>query len=513
METHPPLKSKTRPLATVMGMRILRLMVFLQAGMALTAAEQTSALWGVSGEAWSPASRLPQFGKAGYGSGERNIPDYPVTTNVREHGAKGDGVTDDTEAFRNAIRDARVPGAVLVPPGRYLLTDVVEINRSGIVLRGEGPEKSILVIPKPLSEIHPLANVDAVKSAYSFTGGFVVMKGTDRGADVADVVALSKRGDATLTLSSTSGIKSGDWIRLIMEDPPDHSLLRHLHGDLLDPGSDTLRMKRPVDWAARVTSVDGNRISLDRPLRLDVRPEWKPEVRTLDPTLKDSGIEDLGLEFPGAAKRPHLQEEGFNAIQLNGAVDCWIRNVTVTDADNGVIVAGSRFCTVDRLTTRAEKRTGLTGHHAMWATGRTQDCLFIRFRCDTRYVHDLTVEGFSNGNVFTAGSGVSINCDHHRNAPYENLFTDFDAGDPARLFASSGREDRGPHSGARTTFWCIRGKGNVPPLPPAEHWPLLNLVGFGNYKPSQEENGPWVEPGNGTITPSNLWEAQRAKQE
>ena len=484
---------------------------FLQPKAAI-ASDQISALWGKSGECWNPASRLPEFGTAGYKSGKEPIPEYPVLTTVKEYGARGDGVTDDTEAFRKALLSVKERGAVLIPAGRYVLTDVVELNRSGVVLRGEGPDKSVLVLPKPLSEIHPRANVDAVKSAYSFSGGFLSMKGTNAGVKLGDVLEPAKRGDTALTLVSTNLPKPGDRIRLLMQDPPDHSLLHHLHGDLLEPGTDTPNLKQPVDWAATVTAVNGGRITLDHPLRVDVRTEWKPEVFLLSSTLRESGIENLGLEFPGVPKQPHLKEAGYNAIELKGAVDCWIRNLTVTDADNGVIMGGSRFCTVDGFTTRASKRSGLTGHHAMWATSRTQDSLFVRFKCDTTYVHDLTVEGFANGNVFASGSGVAINCDHHRNAPYENLFTDFDAGDPRRLYESSGREDRGPHSGARTTFWCIRGHGKFPPLPLDKDYPLINVVGFGDYPTSTTPSGPWVEPGDGHLAPANLWEAQAQKR-
>ena len=92
--------------------------------------------------------------------------------------------------------------------------------------------------------------------------------------------------------------------------------------------------------------------------------------------------------------------------------------MTAIDADNGVIVGGSRFCRIENMRFKAAKRSGLTGHHALWATGSSQDCLFTNFRMDTTYVHDLTVEGFANGNVFTKGSGIEINFDHHRNAPY-----------------------------------------------------------------------------------------------
>jgi hypothetical protein len=298
-----------------------------------------------------------------------------------------------------------------------------------------------------------------------------------------------------------------------MQDPGDHSLLRHIHADLAEPGVDTPNLRPPVvDWAVRVAAVEGLVVELDRPLRLDVRREWTPEIFAMAPTLAESGIEDLGFEFSGEPKRPHLQEAGFNAIHVIGAVNCWIRNVTVTDADNGVIMNRSRFCTVEGFTARAAKRRGVTGHHALWATGKTQDALFFGFRLDTTYVHDLTVEGLANGNVFTKGVGVAVNCDHHRNAPYENLFTDFDAGDPRRLFQSSGREDRGPHSGARTTFWGIRGRGIFPPIPPAGEWPLINVIGVGSYSPVRDPDGPWVVPGGDTFAPTNLWEAQVARQ-
>jgi hypothetical protein len=331
-----------------------------------------------------------------------------------------------------------------------------------------------------------------------------MMVGADRGQQIATIVAPAKRGDTVLTLSGKTGLNVGDWIRLTMHDPGDRSLLKHILGDLQKNGNDTGK----VDWAAQVTAVDGPRITLDRPLRLDVRANWSPIVKAMKPTLSESGIESLGFEFPGVKKLAHLKEAGFNAIQLVRAVNCWIRNVTVIDGDNGIDLSDCRFCTVDGFTTRAVKRTGQTGHHALSAKRLTQDCLFIRFRCDTTYIHDLTVASWANGNVFTKGSGVSINCDHHRSGPYENLYTDFDAGDARRLFKSSGSANMGPHSGARSTFWGIRGKGKFPGIPPAKEWPLINLVGFGNFEPTQETAGSWAEPCGGMVTPANLWEAQ-----
>jgi hypothetical protein len=63
----------------------------------------TSRLWGVDGELWDPAGRLPDFSFAGYHQGKRKIPDVPTVANVREFGAAGDGRQDDTGAFVRAI--------------------------------------------------------------------------------------------------------------------------------------------------------------------------------------------------------------------------------------------------------------------------------------------------------------------------------------------------------------------------------------------------------------------------
>ncbi len=471
-------------------------------------AADVSSLWGARGEAWKEDSRLPDFSFAGYQFGERPIPAVPPVDDVRRHGARGDGKTDDTEAFLAAVKAAN-RGAILIPPGRYVLTDVVEIRKSGIVLRGAGPDKTVLVPPKSLQQIHPAENVDGFKSRYSFSGGFLTVAGHNRGRKLADVAAPAKRGGRKLFLSKPAGVRPGQLVRLVMNN--EKTLGRHIHADQEDAGKATFQERKNfVDWAARVTEAAGPVIALDRPLRLDVRPEWKPEIYAHEPAVEEVGIEDLAIEFPGVPKKKHLEEEGFNAIHLRGAENCWVRNVVVTDADNGVIVGGCRSCTVEKTRFREAKRSDITGHHALWATGGSQDCLFTEFRVETKYVHDLTVEGFANGNVFREGSAVSMNFDHHRNAPYENLFTNLDVGDPRRVWASSGRGDRGPHAGARETFWNIRAaSGKFPKWP---DWPQINIVGMAGYAPETTPDRHWVEPGRGPVQPPDLHEAQRKKR-
>ena len=79
------------------------LLLVLVSGTVLAAAPVTSALWGERGEKWEAQGRLPDFSYAGYHRGEAPIPDLAPAANVKDFGAVGDGVADDTKAIQAAI--------------------------------------------------------------------------------------------------------------------------------------------------------------------------------------------------------------------------------------------------------------------------------------------------------------------------------------------------------------------------------------------------------------------------
>src|SRR5690606_18672628 len=57
------------------------------------------------------------------------IPIAGFSVDVKNFGAKGDGITDDTEAIRDAITGAE-DGVVEFPRGSYRITQNIEINFS-----------------------------------------------------------------------------------------------------------------------------------------------------------------------------------------------------------------------------------------------------------------------------------------------------------------------------------------------------------------------------------------------
>ncbi len=60
--------------------------------------------------------------------------------NVKDFGAVGDGVVDDTEAFRLAMGGAGVENVktVYIPPGNYRITGAIVVNTSGCTIVGAG---------------------------------------------------------------------------------------------------------------------------------------------------------------------------------------------------------------------------------------------------------------------------------------------------------------------------------------------------------------------------------------
>lgn len=475
------------------------------------AAVQHSELWGERGEKWTAASRLPDFSFAGYERGEKPLPAVPRGVSVKDFGAKGDGTTDDTAAFERALQEVK-SGAIEVPPGRYRITGLLEITRPNVVLRGAGPEQSVLVCPTPLNEIKPnwgATTTGQRTSNYSWSGGFLTVRGGFGSKKLTDIAAPAQRGGREITVASTSGLRVGQEIEVYQSDTPDNSLAVHLYSGDAGPVQN-LKGRGRASLVCRITALTENRVTLDRALRCDLRPEWKPQLHAFAPTVTRSGVENLGFEFPVTPYKGHFTELGFNPVALSGVAHCWIRNLRVLNADSGPFISGV-FNTAEGVVLESRRPVDnqqCTGHHGISVGGG--DNLVTRFDIRTRFIHDITVSGFCAGNVIESGRGADLSLDHHRYAPYENLFTDLDAGAGTRLWKCGGGAALGKHCGARGTFWNIR---SAKPLayPPADFGPpSMNLVALETAQPSQANpDGKWFEAIKpGAIQPANLRAAQ-----
>ena len=478
---------------------------------------QLSSLWGVDGELWDPAGPLGDFSFAGYRTGNVPFPDRSgARIDVRSYGAIADDGADDTGAFQDAIDAARPGEAVYAPAGTYDFDGMLEIRKGDISVQGDGPDRTVLNFRRSLTEItgaasstgtlYPLDDPDCMNvepppvvdgESWSFVGGLIWIEGQDpidSTTKLADVVQPASRGERTLTLSSAAGITAGMWIRLTETDPPrtgsgTSSLVRHLHGDLVGGGCEQ-NGRMLVDFRSRVLSVAGSRVTLERYLPVDVRASWRPEIHRFEPTVQDVGIEDLALRFPATTYPGHFNEQGFNAIYLLHVVNSWVRNVDILNSDSGVFLRWSHFNTLDGV--RIASTVGRGCHHAFNLPFLNSDNLITGFNVEQSCLHDLSVEQYSSGNVFAGGTGADVNMDHHRAAPYSNLFTDLDLGQGLRPFDSGGAAAalRGANTARYSTLWNVRAARAIA-LPPCDFGPHMIYVGVPGATPGTCSSMEW----------------------
>lgn len=504
-----------------------RILVLILALGICAGAGDTSKLWGTNGEAWSPESRLPDFSFAGYERGEKKLPTYEVTSNVRDFGAKGDGQTDDSAAFQKAFDEAP-EGAILVPGGRYVITKPLTLSRSNIVLRGRGYDKTVLFFPKPLNEVRPSWSQTTTglrTSQYSWSGGFIRIQGEREerargerreqfeGRSLAVVSQGALRGGRVLKVKSADKLKVGQELVIRQRDARDNSLAAHLYSGDSGP-VDKLRGRMRTLQVARITNIKGSLVAFDRTFRQDIELRWRPELLTFEPKVQRSGIEFLAFEFPVTPYGGHFKEEGYNPVTFSEVAHCWLKHIWVSNADSGPFIDGF-FNTIDGIVLDSKRgldKTDCSGHHGISYEGGDNLCINFDFR--TKFIHDFTLTRAASGNVICDGKGVDLSLDHHKKAPYENLFTNLDAGVGSRLWMSGGGSGLGKHCGARTTFWKISAEMDIPYFPPNFGPDSINLVGLTTSETERlEKEGKWIEviPPQ-SLEPQNLYRAQLAKR-
>jgi hypothetical protein len=443
-----------------------RLLVFsgaclLTASVAAAAHEARQSILWPPKPTQSPGSDLPDFSWAGYRAGETPA-NAKVTSSVRDFGVRGDGQSDDTVAFQRAL-DSAPAGVILVPRGRYRLDSRLTIARSDLVLRGAGagPDGTMLQFGSSLADQQGIRELPETNKL-SWSGGLiqVVAKGSSE-RRVAEVTAEARRGGRRLVLSNTNGVRRGDILFLRLSEDDGRSLERHLIGepDAANASSEIPKSTcaaRMLDWTFQVANVEGNEVVFSQPLRTDVRKSWTPTVWRM-PIVREVGIEHLAIGFPCTPYPGHHRERGFNAIDFSqNVLNAWVSDVTVHNADSGVFVGRrSKWITISGLrlvSTRPPDAKGMQGHHGIALSG-CSDVLVTNLDFEAEFIHEMTVTHRAMGNVFSGPvTGKTIDLDHHRDAPFENLFQNM-SGD--LHLQDGGSACYGPPMGTRNTYWGL----------------------------------------------------------
>jgi len=325
--------------ATVIG-----LVAVLPAGIA--SAQWRSSLYP---EGWEPGFRdgggrfLQDFSYAGYHLGEAPLPaidaSAPLMVDVTEPPFLADpnGYSDTTPAIREAIEfvGSRGGGIVLLPAGTYAVRPqspgdraALYIDHPGVVLRGEGPDRTFIVNTETAMRKR---SVIRVAPAAIRDGDFAWRN--DVGEPSFALTENAYELDRTIEVEG-GDFAPGDWL-LVMSDATDAFIAEHGM-----TGTWTTEGVGGVTFYRRVIAVEGARLTLDIPIRYPVLRRDNARVRRTLPHIDEVGVENLAIGMAevtyGEMGDRDWNTPGTGAwdvhastlIELNHAANGWIRRVS-----------------------------------------------------------------------------------------------------------------------------------------------------------------------------------------
>jgi hypothetical protein len=512
---------------------------------------------------------LPDFSYAGYDNGVSEVPSATGTVvKVDDFGAIANDGKDDSKAIQAAISRAHNtngPVVVRFGPGRYRITEVLRIERSDLVLQGNGSGAggTTLYFPRPLNQVDDSGSLDELRkyivqldkrqkepelnlneyfSEYSWSGGFIwIQKPGTRPAPyleeydpeiekLADVRS-GTRGATSVTVSDATHLSVGDIIQIqwINDSGPDAEIIKSLYGsEAGSAGSHHWSFpERPlVRQTTRIQSIEGDDVVLADPLLHDANESQPARVARWD-GLEHVGIEELHFEFPMSPYFGHHMERGYNGIYFTSAFDSWARNIRITNADSGILTYNSANLTYSDITTDGERKAHYGVH-----MGNVHNVLAENVTLMNPVLHSLTFNTQSTKCVYrNAEVFVTPTLDQHAGANHQNLFDNVTLHMPAVpskdgpiavAFDGSGAGYWQPGHGGFNTTWNLRIliTGGAPPdevvtILGLDEGPMARIVGLHgnrnfqlNYLPE-----PYVEQLNIELlgVPS-LYDYQRARR-
>ncbi len=227
---------------------------------------------------------------------------------------------DDTDAIQGALDDCPKGQVVQLGPGTFkIFGDGLEIIRSNVLLRGSGPDKTLL---EKYDGDFPVIIIGLRWFKYS---------------SPVRLTASAPKGATTVTLARNPGYKVGELVVLnqLSDDARSDTVApvrKVFWGTRAPPGSEPRgwfsEYDRPIGQTLEIASIDGNQLTFTTPLHVSFEADLEAHVVRISRqaegppvhAVKYSGIEDLAVTNGGGG-------DGGGNIHLFAAAYCWVKNV------------------------------------------------------------------------------------------------------------------------------------------------------------------------------------------
>lgn len=449
---------------------------------------------------------IPDYSAVGYQNGEVPIPVAPVVLTLSTTGGDNrsqiQSAIDQVEAMTPDANGIR--GAILLNPGEFNVSGTLNINTSGVVLRGSGNGATETRIVATATSQHDLIKIQG--------GGTSTSSSTEKSL----VGSYIPTGTKTFTVESGHSFAVGDRVMLKRTPKQAWIIMLGMHNLSQTDGADKdwTTSEYTMNYKRIVTAVSGNNITLDAPLVDPIDDQYASgsiTKYTWNNRVENVGIENIRLQsdYNGDSDENH----GWNAIVFSNAEHCWVTDVVSYYFGYSLVSingSGSNISVLDSKCFDPKSQTSGGRKYSFNINGQRN--LVKNCRTD-KGRHD-----FVNG-ARTAGPNVFVNCvatdqkadigPHHRwttGALYDNVNGSFELNMQNRRNSGSGHG----WTAAQCTYWnCTGSKFKVQSPPNHTNWAIGcsgTHTATGNYHTGNP--GVWESIGSPIVDIPSLYERQ-----
>jgi hypothetical protein len=480
-------------------------------------------------------NRIPDFSEVGYESGNIPIPGTMGTAPVPVKAVVTPAPGDAGARIQAAINlVSKLPlnangfrGAVLLAPGEYDIRDHIEIDASGVVLRGSGSGPGGTVLRATgTAQRYPDGLVQikgVVPSSVNLNGSAAppMVPGTEQGITDSYVPV----GATSFHVADASGFHVGD--QIVVHRPSTAAWIHAIGMDAYgaaswQPGSKDLDSDRVI------TAIKGNQITIDAPITDALETRFGEPITSGGPVyagaiykysfpgrINNVGVENLSGTSDFAS--PTDEAHAWTFISTVAVQNAWVRNVTASHfAFSAVsIEKTSKWVTVDHVSNLSPVSQITGGRRYSFFVGGQLNLVENSFAQGGR--HDFVTDSIVPGpNVFlndTASGSFDETGPHQRWATgilYDNVTVH---ADPSATSSGAGAinvRNRGLDStgslqgwaGANVVIWNSTADSmDVQKPPTAENWVIGGRAATHSGDGDFQSFGTYVQPGS-------LYEAQ-----
>lgn len=286
-------------------------------------------------------NRIPDFSFAGYQRGEQAIPYVETVLEISPISG------DNSQHIQDAVDQvAAMPlvngfrGALLLKAGTYSCGTTIEVNASGIVLRGEGqgddPANSTIIYSTGTEQKNVLEAGGS--NPYNYWKSKI-------GSNVNITQDFVQVGSHTFTVADASSFSVGD--NIVVYHPCTQAWIDALDGGGAPTEADWEVDKFPIVFNRYITGISGNNITVDVPIynHLDKSLSQSYIYKFNNSNiLRNIGVENLRVSIEHVSDED--ENHAKNGIVFNELEDAWALDCT----SEHFILAGFQTQSATRVT-------------------------------------------------------------------------------------------------------------------------------------------------------------------